>query len=122
MLNLLRICCLVVCVLTLTSKANAEVPSDTESFVGYCTDANFQSCRNEVLDIDNINLMKQIGGTYSCTFPVVSTDRSSQVAERTAATKAILAWLRANPTKRLPTTIDAINQAIAALWPSECQK
>jgi hypothetical protein len=126
MLNLLRVCGLAICVLLIASQARAAAPSnaapsDTESFIAYCTDANFESCRSEVMDIANINLMKQIGGTYSCTFPQ-SDDRSKRAADRITATKAILAWLKANPTKRMPKTDDAINQAMAALWPSECQK
>ncbi|MGB8845148.1 MAG: hypothetical protein WCC73_05690 [Terracidiphilus sp.] len=119
--NLLRACGLAVCVLLLTSRANAAVPSDTGSFVAYCTDANFESCRSEVVDIDNINVMKQIGGTYSCAYPHPG-GTSSYHADSIAATKAILVWLEANPTKRLPNSGPAIDQAMAALWPYDCQK
>ncbi|HEY1210836.1 MAG TPA: hypothetical protein VGE85_15835 [Terracidiphilus sp.] len=121
MLIILRACGLAIFVFMITLQAKAAAPSDTESFIAYCTDANFESCRSEVMDVANINLMKQIGGTYSCTLPQ-SDDRLKRAADRITATKAILAWLKANPTKRLPKTYDAISQAMEALWPSECQK
>jgi hypothetical protein len=108
------------CYIVQARADDQTVPADTATFVSYCTDANFERCRSKVMDVDNFNLMNQLSGTHGCTFPH-SPDRSARVAERIAATKAILVWLKTNPTKRLPKTYDAIDQAIATLWPSECR-
>jgi hypothetical protein len=41
---------------------------------------------------------------------------------RAAYAGKVLDWLASNATSRLATTKDAIEQAIAALWPSQCGK
>jgi hypothetical protein len=85
----------------------------------YCTD-HFDACRTEVVNVDNLNSLNQVGGDHhSCTFPKTG-GRTMYHSDTIAATKAILGWLKANSAVRAPKTDDAIEQAMAALWPDRC--
>jgi hypothetical protein len=75
-----------------------------------------------VVDINNINMMRQLGGNHGCSLPATGAgDRKARHEYYIVATNAILDWLKANRASRAPDTFDAISQAIAALWPSECK-
>lgn len=101
------------------AQANAQtVPDDTAAFISYCNDANFQVCRRKVVDVNNIMLMRQIGGNHGCTFPRPSRDTR---ADSVPATKAILDWLRNNTASPPLKTDLAIVQAIERLWPENCE-
>ena len=93
------------------AAAMRAVPDDTAGFVASCA-TNFEFCRNEVVDVSNLNLMNNEG----CTFPHPSVTKTDSVP----ATHAIIDWLKANRAARAPKTDDAIKQAMAALWPSRC--
>lgn len=98
----------------------AAAPADTSGFVAYCA-GNFEACRSAILDVNNMNLMYKMGlakvdGATACTYPHPGNFHDDSVA----ATKPILDWLKAHVTARRPKTFDAIQQALAALWPSEC--
>lgn len=103
------------------TPAFAAVPEDTAAFVSHCTD-HFDECRSEVVDINNINMMQQIGGNHACSLPATGAgDRKARHEYYIVATNAILDWLKANSASRAPKTFDAISQAMKALWPSECR-
>jgi tetratricopeptide (TPR) repeat protein len=96
------------------------VPADSAAFVPYCAD-HFDLCRLTVVDVNNINMMKQMGGSHGCTFPRPGTSgRAAYHAKSIEATKAILDWQKANSASLAPKRDDAIEQAMTALWPSEC--
>lgn len=106
------------------TRADAQTPpNDTATFVSFCNAANFQVCRGKVVDINNIMLMKQIGGNHGCTIarPNKGTGVEGMRTDSAVATKAILDWLIANKASRPPQTDLAIAQAIAELWPQNCE-
>jgi hypothetical protein len=101
---LLRISMLPAVALCFIVQARADdqtAPDDTAAFVSYCTDTNFERCRSKVMDVDNMNLMNQLGGTHGCTFRQ-SRDPSTRPADRIAAAKAILVWLKSSPRSACP--------------------
>jgi tetratricopeptide (TPR) repeat protein len=98
----------------------AMVPADTTSFISYCTN-HFALCRETVVDINNIMMIRQLGGNHGCTFPTPGEGVEAYHAAAIEATKAILEWLKANSTSRAPNKDAAIAQAMAALWPSQCE-
>ncbi len=103
------------------SEAAETVPADSSAFVTYCTD-HLEACRSTVVDINNIMMMRQIGGNHACSLPdPKSHNRDEQIAVRRAETKTILVWLKSNSTSRARKTDEAIVQAIKALWPEECR-
>ncbi len=117
--------------LLLICPAKAEyAPADTTAFVAYCAD-HFVDCRNEVRSVDNINRLIQAGvrvdAEHGCTFPLTEPaggrlrTPEENVHDSTAATNAVLAWLKANSATRKPKTRDAINQAARVLWPANCK-
>lgn len=99
-------------------EEEGTAPTDTAAFVSYCAN-HFETCRNAVLDTNNYNMIRQIGGNRACTFPRF---KSSEIhADSIQATKQILAWMNDNITSLISKRDDAIQQAMAALWPSECK-
>lgn len=99
----------------------ALIPNDTAAFVAYCFD-HLNTCRLAVVDINNINMIQQIGGNHGCTIPRPSASgREASLASSKEATLAILAWLKTNSATAAPTKDAAIEQAIATLWPSQCE-
>ncbi len=103
------------------AKANAQtVPADTATFVSYCTDANWETCRVKVVEVNNAQLVNQLFNKHGCSFPIDKPDKQSVHDASIVATKAILPWLKANSATRAPKTDSAIVQAIAALWPDHC--
>jgi hypothetical protein len=104
------------------TRADAQTPpNDTAAFVSFCNAANFQVCRGKVVDINNIMLIKQIGGNHGCTIPHPNKGAEGMRADSAVATKAILDWLIANKGSRPPEADLAIAQAIAELWPQNCE-
>ncbi len=71
-----------------------------------------------MVDVNNIMLMRQIGGNHGCTFPRVAGQTRTDLIP---ATKAILDWLRANEASRPAKTDLAIAQAMEMLWPQNCE-
>lgn len=118
MLNFLRLTGFVFASVLFMSAAVAEDygPSDTSSWVASC-DTNFENCRHEVVNIHNLNLIDTLSDRHGCTIPTAGKMR----ADSAVATHAIIGWLNANTAVRATKTDDAVNQAIAALWPSLCQ-
>jgi hypothetical protein len=100
-------------------NADQVAPADTATFVSYCTDATFNICRLEVVRVNNTALINQLSKRHGCTFP--RAPHSNTKAASIPATKAILGWLRANGSTRALKTHDAIAQAIATLWPNQCE-
>jgi hypothetical protein len=129
MLPLLRAILLTGGFFFLTIQAKAEdAPADTAAFVAYC-DNNLEACRQNILMINNMNRTIKMGiveGKHVCTFPEtpakpgVPRTRADSIADSTAATNAILGWLKANVAKRKSKTEDAVAQAEKTLWPGEC--
>jgi hypothetical protein len=122
MLALLRVSLLIVGALGILSEAKAETPpAETAAFVSFCN-ADFESCRSWIINIDNM-MRLGAGGNHKCSFPrSASTNGSSTLHDDSiAATNAILVWLRANAPSRLPKAEDAIEQAKKALWPALCK-
>ncbi len=102
----------------LVAQAKAEdAPADTATFISTCT-ADFEVCRNKVLNVDNFNRIRMLGGNHGCTFPHTE---AKIHADSIAATNAIVEWLKANEAVRAPKTSDAIQQSMAALWPNLCE-
>ena len=93
------------------------VPTDTASFVSYCPN-HLEGCRHVVVDVNNINMMRQIGGNKGCTIPHTS---GGVRADSKDATLKILDWMNANRGSLAQKSDVAIEQAMAALWPSECK-
>ena len=122
--TLLRASVVTVGTLLLIFHAKAQVqttPPDTTAFIAYCED-HLESCRSTVVDINNIMMMRQLGGNRACSIPSPnSKDLEVRRANSRAATKEIVEWLKANHTSRAPKADDAVIQAIAALWPKECR-
>jgi len=98
----------------------ATVPANTNAFIPYCTD-HFDLCRESVVDVNNFMMIRQLGGNHGCTFPTPGDDVAAYHAESIDATKAILEWLKANTASLAPKKDAAIEQAMAALWPSGCE-
>jgi tetratricopeptide (TPR) repeat protein len=96
------------------------VPADTATFVPYCAN-NFEICRIYVLNVNSRTIINEMGGAHGCTFPRPREGGRPAFHEASiAATKAILDWLKANGASLAPKPEDAIEQAMAAIWPSEC--
>lgn len=96
------------------------VPTDAAAFVPYCAD-HFDLCRLTVVDVNNINMMNEMGGHHGCTFPRPGINgREAYHTKSIEATEAILDWQKAKSASLAPKRDDAIEQAMAALWPSEC--
>jgi hypothetical protein len=90
MMSMLRASLLIAGGAVFVSQAKAEdAPADTATFVTYCSD-HFEVCRKEVLDVNNINMMRLIGGNHGCSFPHTAAKTHD---DSITATKAILAWL-----------------------------
>src|SRR5579864_4800367 len=105
MSNLLRASMLTAVALCsiIQAKADAQtVPSDTATFVSYCTDANWESCRLKVVSINNAQLIDQLFKKHGCSFPIDKMTKQSVHDASIVATKAILPWLRANSATRAP--------------------
>lgn len=128
MLSILRGPILAAAIVLGTSQVHAQdAPADTADFVASCV-SNFETCRHEVLSINNFNKLTKMGigdGSLGrCTYPEAATSgtrtRDDVIKDSTTATKAILAWLTANSAKRNPKTRQAIVQAEKALWPANC--
>jgi hypothetical protein len=102
---------------TTQAKAAQTAPADTATFVSYCTDATFNDCRLEVVNVFNTEMVNILMGKHGCVYP----NESGKMRELSVvATKSVLVWLRANSTTRSPKTYDAIAQAMEALWPNLC--
>lgn len=117
----LRVCLLTLAAFALTWQANAGTdlgPADTATWVSSC-DTNFEACRHEVVNVYNLNVIDILSGAPGCTFP--STGEGKTHADSIPATHAIVDWLNANAGKRSAKTDDAVNQALAALWPKLCK-
>jgi tetratricopeptide (TPR) repeat protein len=93
------------------------VPTDTASFVSYCPN-HIEGCRHVLVDVNNINMMRQIGGNRGCTIP--HTGAGTRADSKDAMPK-ILDWMNANRASLAQKSDVAIEQAMAALWPSECK-
>jgi tetratricopeptide (TPR) repeat protein len=93
------------------------VPTDTSSFVSYCAN-HLEGCRHVVVDVNNINMMRQIGGNRGCTIPHTG---AGIRADSKDATLKILDWMNANRASLAQESDVAIEQGMAALWPSECK-
>jgi hypothetical protein len=103
--------------LLLVAQAKVEdAPADTTTFVSTCA-TNFEVCRNEVLDVSNYNMIQMMGGKRGCTFP--HTDAKIH-ADSTAATNAIIDWLKTNEAFRAPKTDDSIAQAMEKPFGQAC--
>ena len=100
----------------------AAVPQDTTSFVAFCH-THEEFCANAVTDVENGTLIDILYGGYGCPYPKPS---GNTVAERhlvhVSYANRILAWLENNGNSRAATTKEAVKQAMAALWPSQCHK
>jgi hypothetical protein len=97
------------------------VPTDTTAFLSYC-DSNLEACRLAVVDVNNIMMMRQMGGNHGCTLPnPTTTDLAKRKEERRVWTVAILDWLKVSGNVRAQNADDAIEQAMKALWPQECK-
>jgi tetratricopeptide (TPR) repeat protein len=94
-----------------------DVPTDTAAFLPYCA-IHIERCRHSVVDANNITMINQLNGAIGCTIP--RTSGGIRVDSREATPK-ILDWMNANRALLAPKSIDAIEQAVAALWPSECK-
>ena len=102
--------------------AIAAVPHDTAKFISYCRTEK-ESCTNAVTDVMNETQIDMLYGKYGCTYPRPEGDtREARHLVRMAHTQEILRWLEGKDTSAAATTKEAIKQATAALWPSECRK
>lgn len=102
-------------------EEEGTVPTDTAAFVSYCAN-HLEGCRHVVVDVNNINMMRQIGGNKGCTFPRSSGSGIQGIrTDSREATIKILDWMNANRASLAQKSDVAINQAMAAVWPSECK-
>lgn len=105
--------------------ATPVVPQDTGAFLTYC-ESHLEDCRVFVVGIDDVQKMIQlINHERACSLPwhmELGTSLEAHKAAHQTETLAILQWLKANAAARSSTTKAAIVQAMAALWPQECQK
>jgi hypothetical protein len=108
------------CTAALAESQDDSAPADTAAFVPYCTD-HFDGCRTKVITVNNLNKLNQMRGVHGCTFPSPHDAGQTYHSNSIAATNAILDWLKANSASQAQKPTDAINQAMAALWPSECK-
>jgi tetratricopeptide (TPR) repeat protein len=98
----------------------ADVPADTASFVPYCA-SHLEGCRQSVMDVNNTTMINEMSGAKGCTFPrPANSGLQAYRANSREATQKILDWMNASIPSLAPKSDDAIQQAIAALWPSEC--
>jgi hypothetical protein len=99
----------------------AEAPSSAKEFIVFCR-TQAEACRAKIIAVDNENLMikggladKPASQKHACwwgkTWGAPGHETLSQKA------KAVLDWLNDHPEESGLTTDDAINDAIAALWP-----
>ena len=102
--------------------AIAAVPQDTAKFISYCRTEK-ESCTNAVTDVMNETQIDMLYGKYGCIYPRPEGDtREARHLVRMAHTQEILRWLESKGPAAPAPTKEAIKQATAALWPSECQK
>lgn len=100
----------------------AVVPQDTAKFLSYCRTEK-EICTNAVTDVMNETQIEMLYGKYGCLYPRPEGDtREARHLVRVAHTQEILRWLESKGASAPATTKEAVKQATAALWPSECQK
>jgi tetratricopeptide (TPR) repeat protein len=98
----------------------ADVPVDTASFVPYCA-SHLDGCRQSVMSVNNTTMINEMSGAKGCTFPKpAAPGLQAYRANSKQVTQKILDWMNANIPSLAPKSDDAIEQAMGALWPSEC--
>lgn len=97
--------------------ANADVPANARDFVAFCS-SNEKACHDKIVTVDDVNLLIKTGlatkpasQAHACEW---GRSTHEQFAEKV---KAVLDWLKNHPEEDSLSTDDAINDALAALWP-----